>query len=189
MSFRKQKTLALRRALQVAALDLFERLSYREVTVQQIAEQAGVSESTVYRHFRTKEQLILWDEADSAIEKHFIKNLGKGTPFESLRRAFVGAYAALPPEALALLARRSQFIDSVPEVFAAMALGLESDRGELQEALISVYNRPPLQMELVVRFALASLVTGLESWIDAGAGEDLAQRIDEAFAAAPDALA
>lgn len=188
MSFRKQKTLTLRRALQVAALDLFEQHGYREVTVQAIAAQAGVSESTVYRHFRTKEQLILWDEADSVIEKHFIKNLGQGTPLESLRGAFVGAYGALTPEALALLARRSQFIDSVPEVFAAMALGLESDREELQEALVSVYKRPPLQMELVVRFALSCLIAGLESWIDAGAGEGLAQRIDQAFAAAPDAL-
>ncbi|MDF1729790.1 MAG: helix-turn-helix domain containing protein, partial [Sulfitobacter sp.] len=156
----------------------------KQVTVQAISQRAGVSESTVYRHFPTKEQLVLWDEADRAIEQHLIKNLGKGSPFEVLQRAFVQAYANLAPEGLRQLARRSRFIDAVPEVFAAMALSLEEDRMELQEALTGAYGRDPLEMELTVRFALSALITGVDAWVAAGAQGDLPGSIDRAFQAA-----
>jgi AcrR family transcriptional regulator len=188
MSFRQKKALALRRSLQATALDLFEEHGYENVTVQQIAHGAGLSESTVYRHFRSKEQLVLWDETDSAIERHLVGTLGKGVPFEALRKAFVEAYSDLSPGALGSLARRSRLIDSVPDLLAAMVLALEADREELQAAWVAAYRRPPLDMQLAVRFALAALFAGMETWRKTGAGTDLPECIDAAFQAARSAL-
>lgn len=188
MSLRAQKNLATRRALQSAALALFEGRGYDDVTVEQVAEAAGTSPSTLYRHFGTKEQLVLWDEADSAIEKALERSLGKQAPLAALHAAFRQAYSDLSPPELDLLARRSALIDDVPEVFAAMAAGLEHDRRELQQALVWVYKRPGLEMEMVARLALAALVAGFELWQEQGPTADLPGCIDLAFAAARSAL-
>ncbi len=188
MSLRARKNLATRRALQSAALTLFEERGYDGVTVEQVAEAAGSSPSTLYRHFGSKEQLVLWDEADSAIEKRLEESLGKQPPLAALHAAFRDAYSGLSPTELDLLARRSALIDGVPEVFAAMATGLERNRRELQQALVWAYKRPELEMEMVARFALAALVAGFEVWQEQGAGTDLPGCIDRAFAAGRGAL-
>ncbi len=188
MSLRARKNLATRRALQSAALTLFEERGYDGVTVEQVAEAATSSPSTLYRHFGSKEQLVLWDEADSAIEKRLEESLGKQPPLAALHAAFRDAYSGLSPAELDLLARRSALIDGVPEVFAAMATGLERNRRELQQALVWAYKRPELEMEMVARFALAALVAGFEVWQEQGAGTDLPGCIDRAFAAGRGAL-
>ncbi len=188
MSLRAQKNLATRRALQSAALILFEQRGYDDVTVEQVAEAAGSSASTLYRHFGCKEQLVLWDEADWAIEKRLEEGLGMQAPLAALHAAFRGAYSDLSQAELDLLARRSALVDGVPEVFAAMAAGLERNRRELQQALVWVYRRPELEMEMVARFALSALVAGFELWQDQGVGADLPGCIDEAFAAGRGAL-
>jgi AcrR family transcriptional regulator len=188
MSFRQQKLIAMRRAIQKAALDLFDKHGYSGVTIRQIAQEAQTSVSTVYRQFESKEQLVLWDEADAAIEQHLTKSMGRCPPFDALQQAFLDAYANLPGPALHLLARRSRLIHSVPEVLAAMFVGLEADRKELQEALISVYKRPPMEMELVARFAFAALIAGIDRWLQEGTGDDILVCIEHAFQAARSTL-
>jgi AcrR family transcriptional regulator len=56
-----------RGSLQAAALDLFDDSSFDEVTVQQIAEHAGVTERTFFRYFATKED-VLFADGDSILQ-------------------------------------------------------------------------------------------------------------------------
>ncbi|MFE3757753.1 TetR family transcriptional regulator [Nocardia tengchongensis] len=53
--------------IQHVALKLFEDNEYREVSVEQVAAAAGVSASTVYRYFGTKEMLVVWDDIDPRV--------------------------------------------------------------------------------------------------------------------------
>jgi AcrR family transcriptional regulator len=53
-----------RRRLQDAALDLFERCGFDEVTIDDITEAAGTSRRTYFRYFATKEDSALSDHAD-----------------------------------------------------------------------------------------------------------------------------
>jgi AcrR family transcriptional regulator len=48
-----------RERLVVAALDLFSEQGYDETTVAQIAERAGVTRSTFFRHFPDKRELLV----------------------------------------------------------------------------------------------------------------------------------
>lgn len=178
------------RTVQSAALKLFENKGFEEVTVEDVAAESGASPSTVYRHFGTKEQLVIWDELDDRIEAALEAPLGQGKPFETLGRAFVAAHEGLTPAELKLLRRRMKLIDKVDALGAHMAGSLERDRMELQQALAKVHGRPrkDLEIELTVRFALATLIAGLERWQKQGPRSSLPGHIANAFRAALGAL-
>lgn len=56
-----------RHRLQRHALALFEARGFDEVTVEEVARAAGVSHMTFYRHFPTKESVVLDDPYDPVI--------------------------------------------------------------------------------------------------------------------------
>ena len=56
------------RDLQELALGMFESQGFDSVTVEDVAASGGVSASTIYRYFGTKERLITWDETDNDLE-------------------------------------------------------------------------------------------------------------------------
>lgn len=59
MSLRARQRLQVRAEIQRAALTLFARDGFENVTTDQIASAAGVSASTYFRHVRNKEDLLL----------------------------------------------------------------------------------------------------------------------------------
>lgn len=61
------RTARTRALLQVAALRLFSEQGYDATTVEQIAQEAGVSHMTFFRHFPTKDAVVLDDGFDPAI--------------------------------------------------------------------------------------------------------------------------
>ena len=61
---RERKKARTRTEIQRQALKLFRERGYEATTVSQIAEAAEVSESTFFRYFPTKEDVVIWDEYD-----------------------------------------------------------------------------------------------------------------------------
>lgn len=55
---REQSSSQTREKLLAAGLELLNRKGYRGATTREIALEAGVTEVTMYRHFRSKEQLF-----------------------------------------------------------------------------------------------------------------------------------
>lgn len=55
---------ATRDRISDVALRLFEQRGFDEVTVNEVAAAAGVSHMTVFRHFATKEDLVVADPFD-----------------------------------------------------------------------------------------------------------------------------
>ena len=56
---RTRRRLDTQQEIHEAALALFEEQGVRETTIQQIADRAGVSARTFFRHFSSKEQAAL----------------------------------------------------------------------------------------------------------------------------------
>jgi AcrR family transcriptional regulator len=183
MSLRKRKKRLAMRSVQRTALDLFEEYGFDEVSVEEISEVSEASPSTIYRHFGTKEQLVLWDESDAAIEQALRKYLGTVPPLAALRSAFVEAYSGLTDEELTLQRRRGALIDETPQVFAAMAGDFAKARIEIQGALRAVYKKKcnERQAEMTARVGLQALVAGFEAWQREGPKASLAKCIDQAF--------
>jgi AcrR family transcriptional regulator len=64
MSTRERRRAETRHTIQRHAIRLFVDRGYDATTVNDVATAAGVSAMTVYRHFATKEDLVLYDEFD-----------------------------------------------------------------------------------------------------------------------------
>jgi AcrR family transcriptional regulator len=61
---RERKKAKTRAAIQRHAWRLFQEQGYAATTVDQIAEAAEVSQSTFFRYFPTKEDVVLTDDYD-----------------------------------------------------------------------------------------------------------------------------
>lgn len=120
---RERKKAKTRAEMQRQALRLFREQGYGATTTSQIAAAAEVSESTFFRYFPAKEDVVFWDDFDPLI-------------FEAFR--------AQPPEVGAIRALRRAIHDVLDRASAAERTGLR----ERLELLLSV---PPLRAALVDR--------------------------------------
>jgi AcrR family transcriptional regulator len=66
MRARAESTGATRQAISRAFLQLFTELHYEEITLDLVADRAGVSTPTVFRHFGSKDELFASVAADFA---------------------------------------------------------------------------------------------------------------------------
>jgi AcrR family transcriptional regulator len=64
LDLRARRRAETQRAIQAHAIRLFVDRGYDATTMADVAEAAGVSAMTVYRHFPTKEDLVLVDQRD-----------------------------------------------------------------------------------------------------------------------------
>lgn len=81
-----------REVLRRTALELFDEQGYDKVTVAAIAKAAAVSHMTFFRHFASKEQVVVEDLFDPAIAAAVA---GQPEHLPPLRRAVEGLVAAL----------------------------------------------------------------------------------------------
>ncbi len=189
-SLRAQNRLRAQRAAQEAALSLFEASGFDQVSVEQVAQAVGISARTLYRHFGTKEGLVLWDEFDQRAEQALQRQLGRSTPFADMRAALLETFRTTTPEQRDLMRRRAALVDTTPALLAALALDLEKTRKECVRAMLRLYPRPkdPAKMDMVVRIALAAMLSGMESW-QGNRRASLIRSLEKAFDAAERALA
>lgn len=83
----------------VAAVDLFTEQGYDATTVAQIAERAGMTRSTFFRHFTDKrEVLVAGQEALSRLLAEGVTEAPRGaTPLEAVAEGLARASAAMGP--------------------------------------------------------------------------------------------
>ncbi|MDT0166101.1 TetR family transcriptional regulator [Actinotalea sp. AC32] len=90
---------ATRERLQAAALTLFTERGFDATTVEQVAAAAGVSHMTFFRHFRTKEDVVLDDPYDEVVAEAVLAQDPRLPALERVRRALLAAWSALPEPA------------------------------------------------------------------------------------------
>ena len=115
---RLRKKLQTHAAIQRHALDLFRENGYTATTMEQIAAAADISASTLYRYFRTKEDLIMTDSFDPLLESAFRAQPPELPPLEALRGAARSVLSMVPPDELEQMQERAQLSFSIPEVRA-----------------------------------------------------------------------
>ena len=115
---RERKKAKTKIAIQEHAVRLFRAQGYAATTVEQIAEAAEVSPSTVFRYFPTKEELVTTDELDPVIFAAFEDQPPELGLVQAWRGAMHAVFDRLTAEEMATERERMQLILSVPELWA-----------------------------------------------------------------------
>ncbi|MCL2455501.1 MAG: TetR/AcrR family transcriptional regulator [Micrococcales bacterium] len=118
LTLRERKNLMVCAHIQTAALDLFDARGYTNVSVDDVAEAAGVSVSTVYRHFGAKERLVTHDELDGALARAILAVDPSVPLLAATRQVFDQMRPALAQDAEAF-ERRVRYMIDEPAVHTA----------------------------------------------------------------------
>ncbi len=117
---RERKKARTRADIQAHALSLFAAQGYDATTVQQIAAAAEVSESTFFRYFPTKADVVLWDDFDPLIIAAFRRQPPELDAIAALRAAIHDTFTQLTREQLDDQRQRTRLTVTVPELRARM---------------------------------------------------------------------
>ncbi len=182
LGLRERKKLKTRLAIQNQALRLFRDKGYEATTVAEIAEAADVSESTFFRYFPGKADVVLWDEFDPQIAEAFRHQPADLTSLQALRAAFSSVFTTLSPQRTAEQRERLTLALSVPEVRASALDQLASTIGLLASL---VAERASVQPDDMGARALAGAVIGAAVAVmltfPEDPNRDLAEAVDNAL--------
>lgn len=184
VGLRERNRQRTREALVGAALALFRERGYSRVTVDEIADQAGVGRRTVFRYFATKEDLVLFDHADyvATFRRVLAQRPPRERPFLALRRA-ARAVAGELQENRAQLLLRLKLVHKEP---ALRARYVELDQ-RWHEAIIetlapaAVSPERELRLRLFAGAVVGALNAGLGVWVRRGGHVDLQSAVSRLF--------
>lgn len=173
---RERKKIETLRRMQEEALRLFEEQGYDATTIEQIAEAAGVSPSTFYRYFPTKEDVVVQDEYDPMIVAAFQRQPEGAAPIDAFRSALAEQFAEFSPEDMARLRGRVELVLSVPALRARQVQQVVATERLIGEMVAARTGRSPGDLE-VRNFAAVLIATwsaGVLAWVEGGGEDDLA---------------
>ncbi|MFJ2898232.1 TetR/AcrR family transcriptional regulator [Streptomyces sp. NPDC087218] len=183
LGLRERKKLRTRIAIRQAACRLIAEQGYEATTVEQIAEAAEVSPSTVFRYFPAKEDIVLADEYGPVLEAALLRRPAGEPPLESLRHVLTETFAAVLATDEEELRQRARLIVEVPAVRARMTESMSDTAGTLAAALASRAGRAP--DDLTVRVSVAAVLGALREvtlyWCEHDREGDLVAMIGRAL--------
>jgi AcrR family transcriptional regulator len=180
---RERKKARTRATIQACALRLFREQGYDATTIEQIIEAADVSETTFFRYFPAKEDLVLDDEYDPMLIEAFRAQPPQLAPVPALRAAFAATFAGLTAQQRAEQRERIALTLTVPRLRAAMLDQVSQAMQLLARAMAERAGRRP--DDFTVR-TVAGAVVGAAMAVSAALTEDpdadLPALIDQALA-------
>jgi AcrR family transcriptional regulator len=180
---RERKKIKTREAIRTATYALIREQGYDATTIEQIADRAEVSPSTVFRYFPTKEDIVLTDEYDPLMLEE-LRARPAGEPWmDSVRHVMRLATNALMAEDPEVVRMRAHLAVQVPAVRSRMVESMSETGRLLRAALADRFGLAPDSLE--VRVYAMSIVGGLMeanmSWAENGFKEDLGAVLDRAL--------
>jgi AcrR family transcriptional regulator len=182
-SRRERKKAQTRAAIQTHALRLFREQGYDATTIEQIIEAADVSETTFFRYFPTKEDVVLQDDYDPLIIGAYQAQPPDLPPVPAVRAAFAALFAHMSAEQQAEQRERVALVLSVPRLRAAMLDQFAQAMQLLAGAMAERSGRRP--DDFAVRTVAGAVVGAMMAVLAAMADDpdaDLASLIDQAIA-------
>lgn len=165
-----------RARLILAALDLFEERGYDKTTVIDIAEGAGLTKSTFFRHFADKREVLFGGEAMADLLVEGIESAPDGaSPLQAVTRAFeaVGR-EAFTPARREFVARRRAVITAHPELQEREALKGLFLAASMTEAL-ERRGIPRQTASVAAQLGALALRIAYEDWADKPDGGEFAE--------------
>ena len=171
---RERKKAATMHRIQAAALDLFERHGFDAVSIEQVADAAEVSPSTVYRYFGTKEGLVVHDEYDDRVLKLLVYYLQRdGDLAHVLTRVLDELWAEHFVKDAGPSWVRTRWCFEHPSIQGAMWV-LVNEQVEVIARAVSDSRRMPLSRARILASAtMWGIVAVLRTWYEQDGVSDL----------------
>ena len=131
------RSAATRTRLVDVALNLFESQGYDETTVEQIAAAAGVSHMTFFRHFPTKDAVLLDDPFDPVIAHAVADQPRTYGPMQRVAAGLTAALADIDPGTDSTVRRRVAIAARVPSLRAGMFENNKATGDAIAAALVA----------------------------------------------------
>lgn len=167
-------------AIRRSTYRLIAEQGYDATTIEQIAEAAEVSPSTVFRYFATKEDIVLTDEYDPLMEAAIRNRPADEPPLQSLRFVVTEALLATEEEELR---RRTRLMVEVPAIRARMSETMSDTAKVLARVLADRSGRSAddLEVRVCVAAVLGALLEVTLHWGEHGHEGDLIAMVDQAL--------
>ncbi|MBX7433990.1 TetR/AcrR family transcriptional regulator [Mycobacterium sp. Y57] len=169
-----------RERLAQVALDLFARRGFEETSVSQIAAAAGVTPMTFYRHFATKESVLIDDPYDPLIADAVARQPPALPMLAAVARGVREAWAALPQPEEDEVRDRIRIAALTPRLRALMAQGTAVSERAIAAAL-RARGGDGVSSDIAAAAAVAALNAAVLAWAENGTGS-LADSIARATA-------
>jgi AcrR family transcriptional regulator len=180
LGLRERKKAKTRALIQEHALRLFREQGYDATSVEEIAEAAEVSPSTVFRYFPTKPDLVIYDDLDERMIEAFRAQPPEFNALQALRASFRSGFGALAGQEMALQLERERLLRSVPELQSAMLGEFARTVGEIADLVAERAHRPAND-DAVLALAGAVIGIAIAAWfaVDMDASpEQFLDRVD-----------
>jgi TetR/AcrR family transcriptional regulator, regulator of mycofactocin system len=158
----------VRARVEEAALDLFTRRGFDQVTADEVADAAGISRRTFFRHFPTKADAV-WGDFSGHVAR-LARLLADAPADQPVLASICAAYTAAnayPPAEQGLLRQRLRLILTEPALQAHSQLRYaEVDRVVAEHVARATGTVPTdLLPRLVATSARAAATTAFEVWL------------------------
>jgi AcrR family transcriptional regulator len=159
LGLRERKKIKTREAIRTATYALVREQGYDATTIEQIAERAEVSPSTVFRYFPTKEDIVLTDEFDPLIMEELRARPTDEPWMDTLRYVMQKAIRLGIKDDPEVSRLRTHLMVQVPAVRSRMMESMSVTGNMLCQAIGERTGRDPDSLE--VRVYAMALIGGL----------------------------
>ncbi|UOT01583.1 TetR/AcrR family transcriptional regulator [Rhodococcus opacus] len=158
-----------RARIQSAAVQLFVEHGYNATTVDQISAAAGVSHMTFFRHFPSKDAVLLEDPCDPVIGAAVARQPRDRSPLGRACSGLAEAWSTVPEAGLGDLRTRLQIVTSHPRLRARMWENTLATQEAIAEGL-RASGAQPLEAEVAAGACMGALMAALTDWAANGRG-------------------
>jgi DHA2 family multidrug resistance protein-like MFS transporter len=182
LGLRERKKAKTRATIQSHALRLFRERGYQSTTVEQIITAAEVSETTFFRYFPTKEDVVLQDDFDPLIIAALRGQPLDLPPISAVRAAYQEFFGSFSAAERQEIRDRVALVSAVPALRAAMFDQFAQAIGLLADVLAERAGRPPgdLAVRTVAGAVVGVMLVALTSLIE-NPNADLFALLDESL--------
>ncbi|EPD60976.1 MULTISPECIES: TetR/AcrR family transcriptional regulator [Streptomyces] len=183
LGLRERKKIKTREGIRAATYALIKEQGYDATTIEQIAERAEVSPSTVFRYFPTKEDIVLTDEYDPLMLEELRNRPAGESWLDSVRHVMHLAIEANNREDPEVARMRAHLSVQVPAVRSRMVESMSATGRLLREAIAERHGLDPDSIE--VRVYAMSFIGGLMEasmyWAENDFEGELSDLVDRAL--------
>jgi len=174
------KAQTTRDRLQECALRLFVERGFDGVTVEEIARDAGVSHMTFFRHFPTKESVVLDDPYDPVLAEAISSVDDRQPLLARVAGGIMSAWASLEPPEAEVARSRIELAASHPALRAKVWENNRRTEDIIVAALVDD-GVPVTDARIAAGAVLGAITAALFDWAESVDGESLGDRVEKAM--------